>query len=1066
MKTFHMDIMKDLKIFCENRLEHHSDHVAYASLQEWDKKETSYRKCLNGMWKFSYAQNQAEAVCGFEALSYDDTAWAEIPVPAHIQMHGYGVPHYTNTTYPWEGREWLLPGQVPEEFNPVASYITYFEIPDTWKGQPVCISFQGVESGFALWLNGQYVGYSENSFDPAEFDLTEYLVEGVNKLAVRVWKWTPSSWCEDQDFFRFSGIFRDVYLYTVPSLHVRDLKIVPTLSKDDTCGSVDISCDCLGAKGKVTFELYEESRYVLSPDSRDLKQRKLIAKSEVLADEECCLQAEDPFVKSGNCVETKLTVTEPALWSAEDPALYLLLLKVTDQDGNIVEVISEQIGFRRFEMKDGLMLLNGKRILFKGVNRHEFSVYQGRVPAYKDVLLDVTVMKQNNINAIRTSHYPNASRIYEDGIYHGGIYELCDIFGLYMIAENNMETHGTMDAYMIGRKPLEFVVPGDDMEGWGPLLLDRVEACYQRDKNHPAILIWSCGNESFGGKVIYEMSQRFRKLDPHRLVHYEGICHDRRYNDTSDMESQMYPPVSSIKEFLKEHTDKPFICCEYTHAMGNSCGGMHLYTDLAEEEPRYQGGFIWDYIDQAIDTEDPFGNRYLAYGGDLGDRPSDYDFSGNGIVYGDTRLPSPKMQDVKYNYRGIRISFDGKEGSALPNIVIRNRNLFTGTNRFVMEQVLLVNGCEKMRLPFVTDVAPLEEGVYEASEKVRAKAEEYLAKEDADLVLRIEVKLAEDTIWAQAGHEVAFGEYRFPWMAQILKPEKAAVPLEVVQGINHIGVKGANFRAIFSRVAMGMISYVYNGEELLKSIPRPNFWRAPTNNDKGNMFPQRYAQWKIASLYVDTKKKVRFESAKVEITVEDTVTVTYRYFMPTTPESECTLTYEVYADGTVEATLHYDPVAELGDMPEFGVLFTLDHKYNRVLWYGVGPEESYEDRMEGARMGLYANLAADNMAHYLVPQECGSKACVRMAKVTDEQGHGMIFGGDLPFTFSALPYTPHEIENAAHEYELPPVSSTTVRVSMKQMGIAGDDSWGAKTLPQYLIDVSKPLDFSFRFRGI
>ena len=471
-------------------------------------------------------------------------------------MEGYDVPIYTNTTYPWEADESIKPGEVPEIFNPVASYVKYFTIPENMKNKRVCISFQGVESGFALWLNGHYVGYSEDTFDPSDFELTDYIVEGENKLAVRVWKWTSSSWCEDQDFYRFSGIFRDVFLYAVPCAHVEDLSVVPTLNDTFDEGTLSVSIKADG-DGIASVKLYELGD--LSVEKYD--RAKLLL-------EEFDIELRNKEICEGSC-----NVKNPLLWSAEKPNLYEVKIIVKDTHGNETEFISQLAGFRRFEMVDGLMKLNGKRIVFKGVNRHEFSSITGRVPNRDEVIKDIVTMKKNNINAIRTSHYPDDSMLYE----------LCDIYGIYMIAENNLESHGTWEAYNKGYVDLDFVVPKDKPQ-WREMMLDRANSCYQRDKNHPAILIWSCGNESFGGKTIYEMSQLFRQLDKHRLVHYEGVFSDRSYNDTSDMESQMYTPAAGIEKFLAEHPEKPFICCEYTHAMGNSCGAMHKYTELTDRE--------------------------------------------------------------------------------------------------------------------------------------------------------------------------------------------------------------------------------------------------------------------------------------------------------------------------------------------------------------------------------------------------------------------------------------------------------------------------------------------------
>ena len=993
----------------------HSDHTYYRSEEEREDGETSYRYDMNGLWKFQYAPNYAGTIRGFEAEAYSCKDWEDIYVPAHIQMEGYDIPQYANVQYPWEGHEELHPGQIPERFNPVASYVKYFYVPENMKGKRVFISFQGAESGLALWLNGSFVGYSEDSFTPSEFELTEYLKDGENKLAAQVFKWTASSWCEDQDFYRFSGIYRDVYLYTVPEVHVYDLQIRAVPDETLKSATLELTTDTWG-EGKIKVTLS--------------------GKGEILFSEEKDLSGKNTYTWE---------IPDPVLWSAEDPQLYDLEMEVYDAEGTLQEIIPERVGFRRFEMKDGIMTLNGKRIVFKGVNRHEFSSITGRHVSEEELLKDIITMKQNNINAIRTCHYPDASPIYR----------LCDEYGLYMIAENNLESHGSWDIAEF-TKDYTDVVPYDKPE-WLGMMLDRVNSMYQRDKNHPAILIWSCGNESFGGKDIFEMSEFYRKNDPTRLVHYEGVIHDRRYNDTSDMESQMYPSVDAIKKFLAEDDSKPFICCEYTHAMGNSCGAMHKYTDLTDTEPKYQGGFIWDYIDQSIYKKDRYGKEFQAYGGDFGERPTDYNFSGNGIAYGGNRDASPKMQEVKFNYQNItaQVSED--------SVKVINKNLFVNTDTFDCEVTLAKNGHVLRTETLETSVDPLSENTYALPFGKQTRPGEY--------TVTVSFLLKKKTLWAEAGHEVAFGQYVY----QVEETEKLSeCGVELVKSLHNIGVRGENFQVMFSVLNGGMVSYKYAGREMIEAIPKPNFWRAPTDNDCGNLMPMRYAQWKIASMYAthkDFRSKERYAPSNApETTVhENSVEVAFKYLMPTTPVSECRLAYEVFGDGRVKTTLTYDPVKELGDMPEFGVLFKFNADYDHVKWYGLGPAETYADRKHGAKLGIYENSVSDNMARYLVPQECGNKEGVRWASITDRKGRGMLFEMDKnngPMMFSALPYTPHEMENAMHPYELPEVHYTVVRAAKGQMGVGGDDSWGAHTHPEYLLNTDGKMEFSFVFKGL
>ena len=1014
MKTFDYSLVKDPQYFKDGRMDAHSDHTYYRDGEEAQEKETSFRYDLNGIWKFHYARNYGSAIPGFEKEEYCCRDWDDIRVPAHIQMEGYDAPQYANVQYPWEGHEDIHPGEIPEHFNPVASYVKYFEVPEEMQGKRLFISFQGAESGIALWLNGHFVGYSEDSFTPSEFELTEYVKEGENKLAAQVFKWTASSWCEDQDFFRFSGIYRDVYLYTVPEVHVYDLQIraIP----DETLGAAALEIRT-NTWGKGTVKI------VLSKDE------------ETVVEDEKELDGEEFY---------SWKIENPVLWSAEDPQLYDLNLEVYNEAGELQEVIPQKVGFRRFEMKDGIMTLNGKRIVFKGVNRHEFSSVSGRHVSEEELRKDLKIMKQNNINAIRTCHYPDASLIYE----------LCDEYGIYMIDETNLESHGSWDIAEF-TKDYTYVVPHDKPE-WLDMMLDRANSMYQRDKNHAAILIWSCGNESFGGKDIFEMSQFFHKADPTRLVHYEGVCHDRRYNDTSDMESQMYPSVEAIKEFLAKDDSKPFICCEYTHAMGNSCGAMHKYTDLTDTEPKYQGGFIWDYIDQSIYKKDRYGKEFQAYGGDFGERPTDYNFSGNGIAYGGNRDASPKMQEVKFNYQNITAEVSAD------SVKVINKNLFVNTDIFDCKVTVAKNGKVIRRASLATAVAPLSEETYVLP----------LAKEEkpGEYAVTVSFHLKEDKVWAEAGHEVAFGQYVY----QVEEPKKACPEgVEVIRSTHNIGVRGAHFEVLFSVLNGGLVSYKYAGKEMIEAIPKPNFWRAPTDNDCGNLMGMRYGQWKLASMYLSHKdfRKGPYGPANMpEVEVnEKTVKVTYTYLMPTTPISECRLSYEVFGDGRVKTTLTYDPVKELGDMPEFGVIFKFNADYDRVEWYGLGEAETYSDRKKGAKLGIYANEVADNIARYMVPQECGAKEEVRWAKVTDRKGRGMLFEMDEnngPMMFSALPYTPHEMENAMHPYELPEVHYTVVRAAKGQMGIGGDDSWGARTHEEYLLETNKKMEFSFVFKGL
>ena len=1003
--------LKDPGFFRENRLDAHSDHIV----------SPSYRCSLNGLWKFFHAVNPGQVIPGFEQPDFDCSGWNDIHVPAHIQMEGYGAPQYCNTGYPWDGLGKLMPGDLPENYNPVACYVKTFRLTEDMQGKRVFISFQGVESCVAVWLNGTYIGFSSDSFTPHEFELTDALREGENKLACRVYRWCAGSWLEDQDFLRFSGIFREVYLYAVPRAHIRDLKITTDLNETYTRGELVWRIKTTASEGAHVAVFLKDGGKVIEESHH----------------------AVDDLSEASGC----LPVDRVHLWSAEDPYLYDLEITLHGPDG-VKETARQKVGFRKIEIRDSVIRINGVRVVFKGVNRHDFCGETGRAVTEEKIRRDLLLMKRNNINAIRTSHYPNTS----------ALYRLCDELGLYVIDENNMESHGMWDMLWQGYITKDKMFPGAQTD-WQPLLLDRIRSVVERDKNHPCVIIWSCGNESLTGPVILEMSREFRRLDPTRPVHYEGdhqvdaIDPSLRLREITDIETEMYTPADRVRAYLKEHREKPFILCEYTHSMGNSNGAMHKYTELAYEEELYQGGFIWDFIDQAVVSRDRFGRETLTYGGDWDDRPTDGIFCGNGIVFADGRA-TPKLQEVKYNYQNIVIRPNAEK------MEIINRHMFTSTAAFRCVAVLERDGKEIDRREVKTDVDPLSSAVYPLPFEKQTESGEY--------AVTVSFRLREDMPWAEAGYEIAFGQG--VWTVE--KPEtgcrKKGELFSMFSPWN-ISVRGEHFRVQFSRLTGALTSYRWGDTEYLKTPLMPNFWRAPTNNDYGNRMPQRYAQWKIASMYgmtgyfPETGKK---NAAVQPVTNPDgSVSFTVTYDLPMNPAAACEVTYRICPCGKVTVRLCYNPVEELGDMPEFGMITKLNADYDRVRFFGLGPEENYIDRREGARLGLWEYRAAENMTPYLLPQECGNRTGVRWAEITNAKGRGLklwLNGGE----FSALPYTPHEIENAAHGYELPPVSYTVLKMSARQMGVAGDDSWGARTHPEYLLDISKPLVFEFAFKGI
>ncbi len=624
--------LDDPEVFRVNRLPAHSDHRFYKSMEEMEEGRSSLEQSLNGMWKFRYSVNAASRPAEFYKEGFDYGDFDEIAVPCHIEMAGYDKIHYINTMYPWEGHVYRRPAYSLENraewkgmfsqaaYNPVGSYMKEFDLEEGLLGRRVIICFEGVEQAMYVWLNGSFVGYAEDSFAPSEFDLTPYLKEKGNVLAVEVHKRSSAAFLEDQDFFRFFGIFRNVTLYAKPEMHVEDLWALPELEEGGT-GSLAVELDISmeqGCSGKTEI---------------------------ILEDEEgnCLLRYEMPLAADGidkgiHGRMPKKTLGKVIPWENKNPVLYSLLIRLYDEGDELMEVVPYSIGFRTIEIKDKVIFLNGKRLVVNGVNRHEWSAEKGRCIGMEEMRKDMDCLISNHINAVRTCHYPNQMPWYD----------LCDRNGIYMMAEANLESHGSWQK--MGVCEPSWNVPGS-LPQWKEAVLDRVKSNFELFKNHVSILFWSLGNESYAGGNIEAMNRYLKEKRDGRLVHYEGVFHNRTYEDTvSDVESRMYAPPEQIREYLENDPKKPFLLCEYMHDMGNSLGGMDSYMKLLDEYEMYQGGFIWDYIDQAILVEDEVtGRKVLRYGGDFDDRPSDYEFSGNGIVFAD-RTEKPAMQEVRYYY--------------------------------------------------------------------------------------------------------------------------------------------------------------------------------------------------------------------------------------------------------------------------------------------------------------------------------------------------------------------------------------------------------------------------------
>ncbi|MBT9774924.1 DUF4981 domain-containing protein [Clostridium sp. MCC353] len=1005
--------LENPEVFEVNRLPAHSDHRYYESMKEMEQGEMNLRQSLNGLWKFSYAENPSLRKVDFYREDYDLSGFDEIQVPGHIQLQGYDKCQYINTMYPWDGHSELRPPHIDKEYNPVGSYVREFDLKSSLEGKEVFLSLQGVETACYVWLNGHFIGYGEDSFTPSEFEMTPYLKKTGNRLAVEVYKRSSASWLEDQDFFRFSGIFREVYLYGVPEIHIRDLFVKADLINGYKDGAFRAELKLTG----------KTDQYRISAVLKDESGAPVLNLEQEGRHETAVLEGMIPAVRP---------------WSGEQPYLYTLYITVMDKHGNTVEIVPLKTGFRRFEMIDNIMCLNGKRLVFRGINRHEFNVRRGRAVTEEDMLWDIRFMKQHNINAVRTCHYPNQSLWYQ----------LCDQYGIYLIDEANLESHGSWQK--MGACEPSWNVPGSLAE-WKEAVVDRAASMFQRDKNHPSVLIWSCGNESYAGEDILAMSRYFKEHDDTRLVHYEGVFWNREFDEISDMESRMYAKPAEVEAYLQNEPQKPFILCEYMHAMGNSLGGMKKYTDLEDRYPMYQGGFIWDYIDQALVRTDKDGRDVLGYGGDFTDRPTDYNFCGNGIVYGD-RTISPKAQEVKFLYQPLNLK--PEQG----RVWIDNRNLFLSTEGYEFLYRVLKDGIAVWTARFEACVPPLT--------RKEAEIEMPDFTEPGEYAYQVSAVLKESALWAEAGFEMAFGEtiFSIPAAQDQTGKREAVRPadgekngMKIIHGDVNTGVKGSGFFVLFSKTEGGIVSLRYGKKEWITKPPMPIYWRAVTDNDRGNQFCTDSAVWLGAGMFS------RFLKMELDITEqEDRITFVYKYELPVVPKTVTQVAYIVTGDGKIRVNAHYFGKQGLPQLPLFGMRFRFTDDADTFRWYGMGPKENYCDRAEGARLGIYSSTPTENLSHYLVPQECGSRTGVRWLEVRMKDGNGIKFtAAKTPFDMSVLPYTAEELESALHEEELPIPHYTVVNILGRQRGVGGDDSWGAPVYPEYCVSGEEDIEFEF-----
>ncbi len=1000
--------LTDATVFEVNRTPAHSNHKCFTHDPQ-SGEHSDLTQSLDGEWRVEIVQasdidfNEEP----FVAENFDDSSFCRAQVPGHLQMAGLLKNKYVNIQYPWDGHENPLEPNVPEN-NHVALYRRKFvvskRLADTKEsGGSVSIVFHGMATAIYVWVNGLFAGYGEDGFTPNEFDITDLLHDGENVVAVACYEYSSASWLEDQDFWRLHGLFRSVELTAQPHVHVENMQLEADWDAESGTASLDATLSVRNASDAATI-------------SATLKD----SEGNVVWEASTNADANTTFA-SGS-----LQGLEP--WSAESPSLYELEVNVIDQAGNIVETAVQKVGFRRFRIENGIMTLNGKRIVFKGADRHEFDAKRGRSITEQDMIDDVIFCKRHNINAIRTSHYPNQERWYD----------LCDEYGIYLIDETNLETHGSwcLPGDVV---TAETAVPGSKAH-WEGACVDRVNSMMRRDYNHPSVVIWSLGNESYTGDVFRAMYKHVHDIDPNRPVHYEGVTKNRDYDDVTDIETRMYEHADVVEEYLKNDPQKPYISCEYMHAMGNSVGNLDEYTAL-ERYPHYQGGFIWDFIDQAIYATQPDGSTRLCYGGDFGDRPSDYEFSGNGLVFAD-RTPTPKAQEVKQLYSNVHIDVTDR------SVSIKNDNLFISTGGYQFVLRILADGEPVWQSERCFDVPADSACTFD----VEWPVDLYRANAD-ELVLEVSQRLAEATDWAPAGYELAFGQ---TIVAGTKAAEDAVLPADgiVTVGRWNAGVQGSGREILLSRTQGGLVSYTFDSHEFVLRRPAITTFRALTDNDRGAGHGFERAQWMAAGRYARCVDNV------IEQVDEDTLKAVYTYELATPQCTKVTVGYT--ADTTGRLNLHVEYPGESGELPTipaFGIEWTLPVQYSNLRFFGAGPEETYQDRKH-AKLGVWSTDAFKDHAPYLMPQETGNHEEVRWAEITDENGHGLRVSranGAAPFAVSLQPYSSFMIEEAQHQDELPAPKHMFLRVLAAQMGVGGDDSWMSPVHSQYHIPADQPI---------
>lgn len=1010
------------KLFNQNKEAPHATLMPFASVEAalTRKRNASvYYKSLNGTWKFNWVRKPADRPLDFYKPGYDVSGWDDIAVPANWELQGYGVPIYCNHQYEFASYKAPVsdeikyvdkiypanPGQVPHDYNPVGSYRRTFTVPESWDGRQVFIQFGAVKSAMYIWVNGQKVGYSQGSKTPAEWDITKYLKKGENTLAVEVYRWSDGSYLECQDFWRISGIERDVFLYSTPKVRVRDFFVKADLDETYTNGKLTIEVDLKNQVSKLRSGNYKLSYKLFN------QNHKVVAQEQVKAN----INKKEKLSLSFNA-----TIDNPLKWTAETPNLYTVVLELSDAKGQNKEIVSTKTGFRKIEIKDGVYLINGVEVLIKGVNRHEHDQFNGHVVSEEAMIREIKLMKEFNINAVRTSHYPNDERFYE----------LCNEYGIYITNEANIESHGMYyGKYSLAKNP-----------EWKEAHLDRNIRMVERDKNHPCVIVWSMGNEAGDGENFTAVFDWIKHRDPSRPVHYERA----EMGPNTELHCPQYPGVRYLKHYASKEQEKPMIISEYSHAMGNSTGNLADLWDVIYDRTnrQLQGGYIWDWIDQGLVKKEADGSWFWAYGGDYGENmPTDYNFVCNGIISPDY-TPHPAMWEVKYAYQYVRFS-----NNDLPTgqVKIMNYHDFINLDQYDIRWSLSCNG-EELHHGFIEDlaIAPHQ------SQVVTVPVPAVKGKQGGEYFLDFSVRLKQPTALLSEGHEVAHEQFAYPVPVHPIAKMERQSNVSAEDGTNEITIKGENFTICFDKKSGSIASWEVNGVSLLQKGPAINFWRAPNDNDKGSRMIDRLGIWREVS------RQAKVSHVEMAQANEGQVNVTVQYDLAPV-QSKQTVTYQCYGNGKVAVKSEIQLGEEkLPDMPRFGMRMELPVAFDNLKYLGRGPHENYCDRNRGAFVGLYASKVADQYFPYVRPQENGYKTDVRWLELRNDNGWGLKISGAPVLGFSALHNPIEDFDQVTHDdyrhiNDIVKKDGVFVNFDWKQMGVAGDNSWGARPYEEYSV---------------